>query len=59
MDINRAQQIFQSPDTVEVKLNGVSVWIDQIDASTEHVKVHEESNPATRKTVPVSALQEK
>jgi small acid-soluble spore protein H (minor) len=58
MDITRAWQIFQSPDTVEVKLNGVPVWIDQVDASTEHVKVHEEHNPAAYKTVPVTALKE-
>lgn len=58
MDVNRAQEILATDDKIIVKLDGVPVWIDSIDASQKTAKVHNETNPAEARTVNVQQLQE-
>jgi small acid-soluble spore protein H (minor) len=58
MNASRAQEILQSDERIEVKLNGVPVWIDNVDGARKTAKVHAEDNPADVKVVPVEELQE-
>lgn len=58
MDVNRAQQIVDSAETINVMLDGKSVWIDSVDSINNTVKVHPEHNPGQSQTVSVSHLQE-
>ncbi|MCZ8515673.1 H-type small acid-soluble spore protein [Paenibacillus filicis] len=58
MKAHRAQEIIQSQDKIEVKLNGVPVWIDSIDASQQTAKVHAEGQPGDTRVVALEELQE-
>lgn len=58
MKLYRAQEIMQSEENVDVELNGVSVWIDSVDAEKQTVKVHVKHQPADTRVVPVEQLQE-
>lgn len=58
MDVSRAQEILNADRTVDVKLDGVSVWIDSVDASSATATVHVKNNPSNQKTVSVDRLQE-
>lgn len=58
MDISRAKEILNSEKTIEVKLGGVPVWIDKVDAPTSTATVHLKNNPSSQKTVSVDQLQE-
>lgn len=40
MDVNRAKGIVDSPKTFDVELDGKSVWIDSVDATTKTATVH-------------------
>jgi small acid-soluble spore protein H (minor) len=54
----RAQEILQSEAKIEVELNGVSVWIDSVDAEQKTAKIHVEQQPADARVVSVEELQE-
>jgi small acid-soluble spore protein H (minor) len=58
MDMNRAQQIIDAPGKINVTLNGQSVWIDSVDASSGMANVHPEQNPQDTQKVSVNQLQE-
>ncbi len=58
MDVNRAQQILQSNETIEVKLNGENVWIDSVDTTSATAKVHPKAGASEALTVSVKELQE-
>lgn len=58
MNLYRAQQILSADEKIDVELNGVSVWIDSIDAEEETAKVHAEHQPADTRVVAVKELQE-
>ncbi|MDF2669055.1 MAG: small acid-soluble spore protein [Paenibacillus sp.] len=58
MDVNRAQQIFEAADKINVELNGKSVWIDSIDVTSGTARVHEEHNPSEVRKVSLDQLQE-
>lgn len=58
MDVNRAQEIIGMDRTVDVKLDGVPVWIDSVDTTSGSAKVHVKNNPNNQKTVSVQELQE-
>ncbi|MBD8006462.1 small, acid-soluble spore protein, H family [Bacillus norwichensis] len=40
MELNRAKQILSSSADIEVKYNGVSVWIDQLNEDGKTATVH-------------------
>lgn len=58
MDVKRAKQIYESPDTIRVTLDGESVWIENVDESNGMATVQVESRPANTLTVSVERLQE-
>ncbi|HZG75210.1 MAG TPA: H-type small acid-soluble spore protein [Paenibacillus sp.] len=59
MDVNRAQEIIESPKTYEVELNGKGVWIDSVDSTTKTATVHEQAGMEQRSiTVRVDQLTE-
>lgn len=58
MDVNRAQEILQSTERIDVQLNGQSVWIDSVDTQKQSATVHAEENPDDRKTVSIDQLTE-
>lgn len=58
MNVHRAQQILQSAQKIEVEHNGVSIWIDSVDAGSETAKIHVEQNAANAKVVSVEELVE-
>lgn len=58
MDIQRANQIVESPEKVKVTYQGVPVWITNVDDGTETARVYTEANPDDEKTVSVRDLKE-
>jgi small acid-soluble spore protein H (minor) len=58
MDLNRANQIVESPERIKVTYQGVPVWIQTIDVGTQTAVVYNEADPDIEKTVPVSDLKE-
>ena len=58
MDLQRAQEIYQAEEKIDVQWNGASVWIDSIDLEQGTARVHMENDPAVVETVPVNSLRE-
>ncbi|WP_166246335.1 H-type small acid-soluble spore protein [Paenibacillus turpanensis] len=59
MDVNRAQEIIEAIDKIDVVLNGEKVWIDSVDSTTKTATVHPEDKvPVESKTVRVDELRE-
>ncbi|MCD8503463.1 MAG: H-type small acid-soluble spore protein [Bacillaceae bacterium] len=58
MDVNRAKQILNSPSEIEVKYNGHSIWIEQLNESEATARVHNRENPNNEMTVQVEDLME-
>lgn len=58
MDISRAKEILKTDRTIDVKLDGVPVWINSVDTATSTVNVHLKNNPANQRNVPAEQLQE-
>lgn len=58
MDLNRAKQIFESKDTIGVKLEGDSVWIENVDEANGTATVTVGNNWVNIQTVSVSRLRE-
>ncbi|MFC7443144.1 H-type small acid-soluble spore protein [Laceyella putida] len=59
MDIERAKEILQSPERIEVKYRGEPVWIEMVDETAEKVRVHSETNPQEVKIIPVYDLDDR
>ncbi|MGC5326935.1 H-type small acid-soluble spore protein [Brevibacillus sp. SYSU BS000544] len=59
MDVNRALQIVQSEEKIQVMYQGVPVWIDGVEEATNTVRIHPESDPKDTKRVSVKLLDEK
>lgn len=58
MNLDRAQEIIRMEQTIDVKLDGVPVWIDSVDSSTNSAMVHVKNQPSNKKTVSVAELKE-
>jgi len=58
MDLNRAQQIIEAEDKIDVQVDGMSVWIEGIDAQSKTARVHPEGEPEDKRTVAIEDLQE-
>lgn len=59
MNAERAQQIYNSPDIIPVRLDdGQSVWIEKVDTSKGVATVKVGDNPTNTETVPVDRLKE-
>lgn len=58
MNVNRVKQILSSSAEVEVKYNGTSVWIDQLNEDGETATVHLRSPLKERSIVEIGELNE-
>lgn len=58
MDAKRIKQIVSSSADIEVKYNGVSVWIDQLHEDEKMATVHLRGPLEERSDVDISELQE-
>jgi len=58
MNVERAQEIVAAKDFIPVMNQGISVWIDKVNASEGTARVHEESDESVVMTVPVEQLIE-
>lgn len=58
MNVERAKEIYQSKDTISVKLDGDPVWIEKVDSENGVVTVQVSSNPLNTRTVSVNQLVE-
>jgi small acid-soluble spore protein H (minor) len=56
--LDRAVQIFQAHDRIEVLLEGNSVWIEEVDEGNGMATVQVGSNPLNTETVSVTRLTE-
>lgn len=58
MNVERANQIIDSPEKIKVTYQGTPVWIESIDDGNQTARVFPENNPNEEKTVPVGELVE-
>lgn len=58
MDVKRVKQILSSSADIEVKYNGASVWIDQLNEDGRTATVHLRGPLEERTQVEISELQE-
>ncbi|MEH7085923.1 H-type small acid-soluble spore protein [Neobacillus drentensis] len=58
MNINRVKQILSSSADIEVKYNGVSVWIDQLHEDGQTATVHLRGPLEERSNVDIGELVE-
>ena len=58
MELQRAIDIFESKNTYPVKLEGESVWIEEIDHANHMATVQVGSRPTNTVTVNVERLEE-
>ncbi|MBK5446647.1 MULTISPECIES: H-type small acid-soluble spore protein [Peribacillus] len=58
MDVNRVKQILSSPSDIEVRYNGTSVWIDNINEDGRTATVHLRGPLEERSEVGIEELKE-
>lgn len=58
MNFERAQQIFNSPETIEVLHNGNQVWIERLNTAHQTAYISMQTPSEQKLTVPVSELKE-
>lgn len=58
MDVKRVRQILSSSADIEVKYNGVSVWIDQLNEDGRTATVHLRGPLEERSVVELDELSE-
>ncbi len=58
MNVNRAQQILDSTQEIEVQYNGTSIWIQNVNSADGTARVHPRHNPENEMTVNIQELRE-
>lgn len=58
MNVNRVKQILSTSADIEVRYNGVSVWIDQLNEDGQTATVHLRGPLEERSTVKINELEE-
>jgi small acid-soluble spore protein H (minor) len=58
MDVNRVEEILNSPEKITVTYQGDPVWIQSVNDITQIANVSTMDNQKDKKSVPVSELQE-
>jgi small acid-soluble spore protein H (minor) len=58
LKLSRVQEILQSKDNIEVKLEGQPIWIESLDELNETVKIHLENDPKQSQEVEITQLNE-
>lgn len=59
MNIQRAQEIAESPTLATVMYNGERIYIQHVDTDNETARIYPLDDPANEKEVPLASLQEK
>lgn len=58
MNTQRAQEILESAQEIDVNYNGTPVWIQHVDKEAGTARVFKAENPEDEMTVPVDQLNE-
>lgn len=58
MDVQRAQEIANSPAMINVTFNGNPVYIEHVDRDKQLATIHMLDNPNRKQSVPVKNLME-
>ncbi|RKD27126.1 small, acid-soluble spore protein, H family [Ammoniphilus oxalaticus] len=58
MNVNRAQEILDSSNKIDVQHNGTAVWIEDVDAQSQTARVYPEGRPEDKQTVAINELKE-
>ncbi|WP_163537815.1 H-type small acid-soluble spore protein [Gracilibacillus sp. YIM 98692] len=58
MNAERAQEIVESPNMLNVTYNGDKVYIEHVDQGTGHATVHPLNNPNQKVMVSIDELNE-
>lgn len=58
MDVQRAQEIANSPTMINVTFNGSPVYIEHVDRNKQIATIHQLNNPNSKQSVPVKNLME-
>lgn len=58
MNTQRAQEIVESPKTINVTYNGEPIYIQNVDTSNQMARIYPISNPENEQEVPVRMLKE-
>jgi small acid-soluble spore protein H (minor) len=58
MDVRRAQEILDSPQTVHVNYEGKPIWIEEVFETSDTARVHYVNNPDQIEHVRVEELRE-
>lgn len=58
MELARAQEIIKAENRIDVKWNGIPVWIESIDPQKRTATIYPEENKKDHQTVNVMELQE-
>lgn len=58
MNVQRAKEISESMETVNVTFQGMPVMIQHIDEQSETARIYDATNPSRELTVPVNSLEE-
>lgn len=58
MNVNRIKQILSSSAVIEVKYNGASIWIDELNADGKTVTAHLRGPFKERSIIEIQELQE-
>jgi len=57
MDTKRAKEIAASPEMVDVKYNGQSIYIENVNKNKNTAVIHELDNPNEKHEVPINHLK--
>ncbi|WP_078553092.1 H-type small acid-soluble spore protein [Bacillus alkalicellulosilyticus] len=58
MNVQRAQEIIESPQEINVQYNGTPVWIQHVNEDEATARVFKANSPEDEMTVPVDQLLE-
>lgn len=59
MDVNRVEEILNSPKNITVTYNDEPIWIKSVNNVTQIADIHAVGNQEDERQIPVSELQEK
>jgi H-type small acid-soluble spore protein len=58
LKLSRVQEILQSEETIDVRMQGDPIWIVSLDEMDETVKIHLASDPQHERVVPITSIHE-
>jgi small acid-soluble spore protein H (minor) len=58
MDVRRAQEILDTPQTVNVSYDGKPIWIEEVYETSDTAKIHYIDQPDKKEHVQIQKLRE-